>query len=485
MTHSLRTRLFLVLLLPFVVVWVLAMCVLGTTFMRDRVTDWENDLVSIADEVISSMPADLPTLSGVARLKPLPFTRDSADDIDKIGFQLWVKARREAVVTSLSAPTEPFKPDFVDGASTRVIDGVEWRIFALSDTTGQVQAQVGKPVDIIVAQIRQHVTVALLVSLVVLLVLALAMKVVIDWSLRPVVRVNAAIASRSASDLDSLPDENLPTEVRPLVQSFNRLLARVDRTVRSERQFFSEAAHELRTPLAVLLAHAQVALDARSLAEARGSLKQLVRGVERSARLSQQLLDSARLDVEHRSGAQAPLDLAGIVALVVDDYGAMAAQKRQALTLDAERGTVVGNIDEIGILAGNLVDNAVRYTGRGGRIAVRCLQAGERVRLQVLDDGPGVADGDRERIFDRFFRVLGNNERGSGIGLSLVARIADSHGATVETGPGLDGRGFGVTVTFALAADTAPAGGPARPHGLAKDQATVDDGATRAILAAT
>ncbi|HVJ62099.1 MAG TPA: ATP-binding protein, partial [Tahibacter sp.] len=96
-----------------------------------------------------------------------------------------------------------------------------------------------------------------------------------------------------------------------------------------------------------------------------------------------------------------------------------------------------------------------RYTGRGGRIAVRCLREGATVQLQVLDDGPGVADGDRERIFDRFFRVLGNNERGSGIGLSLVARIAASHGAAVATGPGLDGRGFGVTVTFALA-DEAP-----------------------------
>jgi signal transduction histidine kinase len=451
-TRSLRTRLFLVLLLPFVGAWLIAMIVLGTAFMRERIGDWEDDLVAIAVEVMSAMPADLPALSAGPRLTPLPVDRTGVNDVDDIEFQVWVKDRREAIVLSSRSTGEPLKPDFVDGRQTRTIRGVEWRVYALTDTTGRVQVQVGKSLDLILAEVRRKVSRALAVSIVVLLLLALAMKAVIDWSLKPMVRVNAAMAARSATDLEPLPGGDLPSEVGPLVDSFNRLLARVDRAVRRERQFFSEAAHELRTPLAVLLTQAQVALGARTLAEARGSLRQLVRGVERSARLSQQLLDSARLDVEHRGGAQAPLDLAAIVAMVVDDYGAMVAQKHQAITLDAERCPIVGNIDEMGVLVANLVDNAVRYTGRGGRIAVRCLREGAVVQLQVLDDGPGVADGDRERIFDRFFRVLGSNERGSGIGLSLVARIAQSHRATIATGRGLDGRGFGVTVAFALAA---------------------------------
>jgi signal transduction histidine kinase len=454
--HSLRTRLFLVLVVPFVAAWVIAMFALGTAFLRDRVGDWEFDLASVANELISAMPDNLPTSISDHRLVPRPLPQASTQRIDRIAFQLWSTQRREAIVLSSSAPVTPLKPDFAEGFQTRIIDGVEWRVLAVSDTSGRVQAQVAKSAELIAADLRRQVTIALAVSVTVLSLLAFAMRRVIDWSLRPVVRVNAAIAARSAADLDALPAAGLPDEVRPLVESFNRLLARVDGERRGERQFFAEAAHELRTPLAVLLSHAQAALGARSLVEARASLQQLVRGVERSARLSQQLLDTARLDADQRSGERSTLDLAELVSLVVDDYGAMAAQKRQVLTLDAARCAIVGNVDDLGILAGNLVDNAVRYAGRDGRIAVRCLPDSEGVRLEVLDDGPGVAPGDLPRLFDRFFRAAGSNERGSGIGLSLVARIAASHGATVVTGPGLAGRGFGIAVTFPAAG--APSG---------------------------
>jgi len=310
--------------------------------------------------------------------------------------------------------------------------------------------QVGKPTAEFAVETRKWLRVGIGLSLVVLILLGIAVKLVVRWSLRAVVAVQETILSRDALDLKPLPSRDVPEEVRPLVDAFNRLLDKLDRNVQSERQFLAEAAHELRTPLAVLLTHAQVALRSRDPAEARASLEQLVLGVERSARLSQQLLDSARLDVESRSGAQAPLELADVVGVVVDEFAIMAARKGQAIALDADSCTVVGNVDELGILIGNLVDNAVRYTPPGGRVAVRCQRVGATAHLQVLDDGPGVADADRERIFDRFYRVTGSNERGSGIGLSLVARIAQSHGATIATGTGLDGRGFGVTLIFAL-----------------------------------
>jgi two-component system sensor histidine kinase QseC len=271
--------------------------------------------------------------------------------------------------------------------------------------------------------------------------------------------------ARDALDFDPLPSRNLPDEVRPLVESFNRLLGRLDRAVQTDRQFLAEAAHELRTPLAGLLTHAQVALRSKSLDEAKASLEQLVRGVERSARLSQQLLDSARLDVERRVGEHAPLELADIVALVTHQFETMATAKHQSIMLDTEPCLIRGNVDDLGILIGNLIDNAARYTGAGGRVAVRCTRERNCVRLQVLDDGPGVALSDRTRIFDRFFRVAGSNERGSGIGLSLVARIAASHDAAIETGSGLEGRGFGITVSFPALQESAGVSGltPARP----------------------
>lgn len=458
---SLRKRLFVAMLLTFAALWVCAGWYVSTTLARERGGAWDRELASVAQDIVMSMPANISQLSSSSNLKLAQEMPRLSSKFDRFGFQVWAKTRRELVVRSPTSPATPFLARFEDGFSTFVIDGEEWRGYAISDALNQVQVQVAKPTAEFVAEMRKWLRVGLGLSFVVLVVLIVAMKLVIRWSLRAVVAVQETILSRDALDLKPLPSADLPEEIRPLVDAFNRLLDKLDRNVQSERQFLAEAAHELRTPLAVLLTHAQVALRSRDPAQARASLEQLVQGVERSARLSQQLLDSARLDVESRAGAQAPLELADVVGVVVDEFAIMAARKGQAIALDAESATIVGNLDELGILIGNLVDNAVRYTPAGGRVAVRCQRAGDVAQLQVLDDGPGVAAADRERIFDRFYRVAGSNERGSGIGLSLVARIAQSHGASVATGPGLDGRGFGVTLTFALwrapVVDDAPA----------------------------
>ena len=447
---SLRKRLFVAMLLTFAVLWICASWYVSTTLARERSGAWDRELASVAQDIIMSMPANISQLSSSSNLKLAQEMPRLASKFDRFGFQVWAKTRRELVVRSPTSPATPFLARFDDGFSTFVIDNEEWRGYAISDALNQVQVQVAKPTAEFVAETRKWLRIGLGLSFVVLVVLIVATKLVIRWSLRAVVAVQETILSRDALDLKPLPSADLPEEVRPLVDAFNRLLDKLDRNVRSERQFLAEAAHELRTPLAVLLTHAQVALRSRDPAEARASLEQLVLGVERSARLSQQLLDSARLDVEQRGGAQAPLELADVVGVVVDEFAIMAARKGQAIALDADNGAIVGNVDELCILIGNLVDNAVRYTPPGGRVAVHCQRDGDTVRLQVLDDGPGVAPVDRERIFDRFYRVTGSNERGSGIGLSLVARIAQSHGATIETGAGLDGSGFGVTLVFPL-----------------------------------
>lgn len=447
--RSLRARLFFVLLGTFAAAWAIALAFLGVQITSERSGIWDRMLGDVGRQILLSMPGDVRLLSGATNLRlaqtpPL----HKPDKWDKLSFQVWVKPRREVVVRSPEASPAALKPDFIDGYTTRTINGEEWRVYAISDANDEVQVQVGKPTSELAAWFKRGVQIGLGTTLLVLLVLGIAMKLVIRWSLRPVVKVQEAITSRDALDLNALPSKDLPDEVRPLVESFNRLLGRLESAVENERQFLAEAAHELRTPLAALLTHAQVALRSKSLAEAKAPLEQLVRGVERSSRLSQQLLDSARLDVERRAGEQTQVELADIVAVVTHEFETMATQKCQSITLDTEPGTILGNVDELGILIGNLIDNALRYTGSGGRIAVRCARVTHEVRLQVLDDGPGVEQSDRERIFDRFFRVAGSNERGSGIGLSLVARIAESHGARIEAGAGLDGRGFGITVSF-------------------------------------
>jgi two-component system OmpR family sensor kinase len=121
------------------------------------------------------------------------------------------------------------------------------------------------------------------------------------------------------------------------------------------------------------------------------------------------------------------------------------------IVLDLAPCEIVGDVDMLGIAMRNLIDNAVRYAGDAGRIEVRCASEGGQVSLRVADDGPGVPPDERSRVFDRFYRLPGAPGRGSGVGLSLVARIAEVHRARVEAGAGLDGRGFGVTLWFAAA----------------------------------
>nr|WP_259371873.1 ATP-binding protein [Caldimonas mangrovi] len=221
--------------------------------------------------------------------------------------------------------------------------------------------------------------------------------------------------------------------------------------MQTEKRFIADAAHELRTPLAALLAHAQLAAEADDPQEAKAALRRLTAGVERSARLSEQLLDLARVDVS-KPGQSETVPLYETVEMVVRDFEMVAVQKKQRIVLDLEPCTVAGHVDAIGILVRNLVDNALRYTPASGRCVVSCrteaVDGRDVVRLKVADNGPGVPVDERERIFDRFYRVPGTGERGSGIGLSLVARIAQMHGARICVGEGIDGRGFGIWLDF-------------------------------------
>jgi two-component system sensor histidine kinase QseC len=243
--------------------------------------------------------------------------------------------------------------------------------------------------------------------------------------------------------------------VQTLVDSFNRILEQLNSAIQTERRFIADAAHELRTPLALLAANAQVALRADTRQEREEALRRLSTGVERSTRLSEQLLDLAQLDSSKHATAHPTVNISDLVMMVVRDFESTARQNNQSITLNAEPASTLGNIDELGILLRNLLDNALRYSGAGSHIAVSCVntfRAGAAcVRVMVEDNGPGVPEAYRDRIFDRFYRIAGSGQTGSGIGLSLVARIVASHHAQIEVGPGPDNRGFHVTLYFAVA----------------------------------
>ena len=245
-----------------------------------------------------------------------------------------------------------------------------------------------------------------------------------------------------------------------MIASFNHLLEQVSESIEGERRFIGDAAHELRTPLSTLQAQAQIALRATTLADKDVALTKLLLVAQRSTRLSEQLLDLARLNSSANAPQHALANLSDLTLLVARDFDTYACQQERSIELDIRDNCIIlCNIDEMGILLRNLIDNALRYTAKGGRIRVSCghepggtqedgQATGQRVYLEVTDDGPGVPLPERQAIFERFYRVAGTSVCGSGIGLSLVAGIAQMHHATIETGDGLEGRGFCIRVVF-------------------------------------
>lgn len=272
----------------------------------------------------------------------------------------------------------------------------------------------------------------------------------VSWGLTPLRLLAAEVGRRDPGSLEPLAAKGVPDEARPLVDALNGLFARVDSSIEKERRFTADAAHELRTPLAAIKTHAQVALAAAGEDERRRSLAKVIDGTDRAARLVEQMLTLARLEPGHAAFAFAPQSLAALAAQGVSEAAPMAARKgiELGMTGPAEGCMVGGDAGLLGILLRNLIDNAVRYTPPGGTVDVAVRREGDAVTLTVADDGPGIPEADRARALDRFYRALGTGESGSGLGLSIVARIAELHGGTLtlEAGPG--GRGLAASVAL-------------------------------------
>jgi signal transduction histidine kinase len=271
-------------------------------------------------------------------------------------------------------------------------------------------------------------------------------------SLAPLRAISGAIAQRTGLETEPVPLAQVPDEIRPLIGSFNSLLARVEKTVQAERDFVADAAHELRTPLSALHAYAEVALRAPTLEAKDAALQQLLETARRSNRLAEQLLDLARLDAGISSAAYQQ-DMGELISHVLDEFSVQAEARHINLQVEASPCLLRCDVDAVGILIRNLVDNAIRYGRPHGMVEVSCgycLRADAlHPFVQVSDDGPGVPESDQASIFERFYRVAGSQVQGSGIGLSLVAGIARLHEASIETCEGHEGRGLCVRVVFA------------------------------------
>lgn len=356
----------------------------------------------------------------------------------KVAFQVWHEGR--LAMRSANAPTAPMSADGRlggRGLQTVPIDGQDWRVFAARGAEADVQVFVGEQMAS-----RTDIQQALLRSTLWPLALALPLLALAAWwavrrGLRPLQRLGRQIERRPPQALDAVQMDEVPREMQPLLDALNGLFTRIGSMVQAERRFTADAAHELRTPIAAIRTQAQVAL-AEADAELRAhALRQLLAGCDRATRLVEQLLTLSRLEAvgSPASGPTpvATIDLAALLRRVVADAAPTALDKGQALSLQADASCPLrGDETLAAVLARNLVDNAVRYAPEGARIAVSASLPGGAARLVVEDSGPGLPEADLQRLGERFFRVLGSGQAGSGLGWSIVRRIAAVQGARIE-----------------------------------------------------
>jgi two-component system OmpR family sensor kinase len=368
--------------------------------------------------------------------------RASAQDggVTELVTQIW---DRDGVLVYWSQPGLGLPVPATTGHTTVRSGQRDWRIYTLVQGTHALQvAQAQDERDVIAtkAAIRTLLPFVVLIPL-----FGGVIWLAVGRGLRPLSAMSRAVAKRR------------PDALSPLAGSLNELLSRLDAALGAQRRFTADAAHELRTPLAALKLQLDVARRAGDNPARLAAYDDLDAGVARASHLVDQLLTLARIEPEALATRAIDVDLTPLAKEAIVARGALAAGKDVDLGLAREAGVRVhGDPASLAILLSNLLDNALRYTPRGGRIdvAIEAAATGGAV-LTVADTGPGIPPEERERVFDRFFRSPGSHEPGSGLGLSIVKRIADAHHAQIELDAPEHGSGLVVRVRFPVTGDTA------------------------------
>jgi two-component system, OmpR family, sensor kinase len=432
--HSIRRQL---------LVWLLALVIVGVGFAgwliyRQALAE-ANELF---DYQLEQIAAALPS-------EPFSSVLQSNSDSDEgVVIQIW---NRNGVLMYYSHPRVPLAPHAELGFSTEATPRGVWRVY--SAIVGDNVVQLAQPVSIR-NRLAAGVAWRTLWPLVVLLpLLGVAVWVIVGRGLAPLQRVTRALDTRHPEALDPLPDNRLPAEVRPVVDALNGLLERLATALDTQKAFVADAAHELRTPLAAVQIQSQLVARAKDDASRKEALEDLQAGITRATRLAEQLLALARSEPDGKS-ATTPVDLHALLDDCVGAYVLLAQQRGVDLGIEAnEAATINGDPNALRVMFNNLIDNATKYTPRGGRVDVSLQLDEGQPLVRIADSGQGIPADERERVFDRFYRVGTGASRartdvaGSGLGLAIVRRIALQHDATVALSESETG-GLLVSVRF-------------------------------------
>lgn len=369
---------------------------------------------------------------------------------NKFVFQVWNMHNNTLIMKSTNAPKWPLSDQHPGFQKLTSAKGKQWYSFAINNNAQHTQIIIAMRYDF-----AENINFALFfhdltILFIVYILIAICILWTIQFSLQPLKDITTEIALRDAESLHPINMRLVPLEIRPLIKALNRLFKRVSDTLKREKSFTADAAHELRTPLAALKTQVEVAIREKDDAQRARILKNIIIGGNRCAHVVEQLLTLSRLEPEAKIEYQQKVNLTESSSQLVAELAPLAIDKNIEIELHAPEAPIfiTGNHVSIGIMLRNLIANAIQYTPEHGNVSVILSELKSRIVLQVIDSGTGITAEARERIFDRFFRQLGNKTEGSGLGLSIVAQIVDLHNATIRVLLPKTGIGTEMRVSF-------------------------------------
>ena len=438
---TLQRRLLVLLLAGAPLIWAMAV---GFALWRARAEInelFDTQLVRLAQQVAAMLPS-APLSGAPARLPPRPADSGAAE-LDDLSIAVW-NGRGELLLADPEGAALPFDAR-ADGFVDHELGGAQWRVYYLRGD-GSWHVAVGQAMEERRDLLRDLLASQLLPWLLMLPVLLAAIAAAVRRGLQPVRQIVREVQQRRAGSLAPIAVGAAPAELQPLLAAMNDLFSRIERALEHERRLTADAAHELRTPLAALRAQWEVAQLASNDDERRRAHQRIGAGIDRLSRLVAQLLALANVESREAPIFTESVDWHRVVERALSDCLVLLDESGSEVTVtwphDGAPLPLTGDEALLATLVRNLVENALRYSPRGSLVALRF----EREALAVEDPGPGLDAEQRSRLGDRFHRPAGQEQAGSGLGISIVQRIAELHGLQARYDNRDDGPGLRVTI---------------------------------------
>jgi len=379
-----------------------------------------------------------------------------ADDIDTLYYQVigpnnkLINGDKEIPLPTLPEKTETgkvlFRNDSIEADSVRIA----YALIPVRSGLPPVVVQVAETLNKRAALSSSIISGVLLPQFAIIPLAVILVYLGLMRGIAPLRLLQERIHHRRPSDLSPIPVKRVPDEVRPLVIAFNQMMGRLEENLQAQQRFIAQAAHQMRTPLTGLKTQTEIALSETDPAQMRHALLLIAESTDRASHMINQLLILARAEASHEKlHSVVPFDLNALARTVTEEWVVRALAKR--IDLGFEESSLSLRINGVPLLLRelltNLVDNAIKYTAPGGHVTVRA-RAGRLAVIEVEDDGIGIPVEERASIFERFYRVLGTDAEGSGLGLPIAAEIAELHQATIDLLTGKNGKGSLFRVSF-------------------------------------